>query len=252
MCSDADIMRSAWDARAETNPLYAIDAHRRTWELEEFYSQGPAIVNRIVDPALKILSVDPSGLRVLEVGCGMGRLFEGLSRRFAEVWGIDISREMLEKGEEHCPVEAKWLLGDGFSLREVESASIDHVISFEVFGHIPRLKIIRSYLGEFHRVIRPEGTFQAQLRRRSDSARQAIVRSLPRPGRIAIGGVLKRLGVVPAGDIDTWLGRLVAPNAALSMLRTIGFVDCKAVNADFSGPPVVSSGYWVIGRRPAE
>jgi SAM-dependent methyltransferase len=209
-------------------------------------------VDEIVDPALEILSVDPSGMRVLEIGCGMGRLFEGLSFRFAEVWGIDISEGMIEQGRARCPVEARWILGDGVTLKGVESESIDHALSYEVFGHVPRPSIIRAYFTEIRRVLRPGGTFQAQLRGGSDSIRQAIVRGMPRPLRVGSAAVVRTLGVLPVqGDIDSWLGCIVPPDEALSMLTTIGFVDNKIFNSDFSGVPQGSPvGYWVLGRKP--
>ena len=250
--SDAETMRKSWDARAESDPLYAIDARRRTWEVRDFFSQGPQLVEEIVDPALQILSVDPSKFRVLEIGCGMGRLFEGLSQRFAEVWGIDISERMIEQGRAHCPVEAKWILGDGTSLKGVDSGSIDHVLSYKVFGHVPRPSIIGAYFTEIRRVLRPGGTFQAQLRGGSDSARQAIVRRMPRPFRVVSAAVARRLGALPVqGDIDSWLGCIVSPDEALTMLTSIGFVDAHTFNSDFIGVPQDAAvGYWVVGHKP--
>ena len=251
--SDAETMRRSWEARAESDPLYAIDARRRTWEIQDFYSQGPQLVREIVDPALRILSVDPSGARVLEIGCGMGRLFEGLSERFAEVWGTDISSGMIEQGRAQCPVEAKWFLGDGVSLEGVTSEAIDHVLSYEVFEHVPKPSIIQGYFGETLRVLRPAGTFQAQLRGGSDSFRQKLVRGMPRPLRVASAAVLRRLGVLPVqGDIDTWLGCILSPKEAVSMLGAIGFVDVEALNSDFNGVPQAATvTYWVVGRKPA-
>ena len=75
---------------------------------------------RITDPALERLGVDPAGKRVLEIGCGMGRLFPGLAERFDDVWGIDISSTMIARGRKHCPVQATWLIGDGRSLPGVK------------------------------------------------------------------------------------------------------------------------------------
>lgn len=144
--ADAKTMRKSWEARAGSDPLYAIDARRRNWEVRDFYSQGAQLVEEIVDPALKVLSVDPSELRVLEIGCGMGRLFEGLSHRFAEVWGIDISQGMIEQGRAQCPVEAKWILGDGVSLNGVDSESIDYTLSYQVFIHPRQPSIVHGYL----------------------------------------------------------------------------------------------------------
>jgi ubiquinone/menaquinone biosynthesis C-methylase UbiE len=249
--ADAATMRRAWDARAVTNPLYSIDAGRRSWDVGEFYARGRQLVEQIVDPALTLLSVDPSGLRVLEIGCGMGRLFEGLSHRFSEVWGTDISSEMIRRGQSVCPVAARWMLGDGLSLKEVEDGSIDHALSFEVFEHIPDSAIIGGYFAEMYRVLRAGGTFQAQLRRASDTPKQALVRALPRPLRVVSAAVLKGVGILPVrGDIDTWLGCVVAPKDAMSMSDAIGFVRCEVLANDFESSAETTSHYWLLGRKP--
>lgn len=250
---DVEAMRHDWEERARTDLLYSIDARKRDWTVEEFYARGPVLVAECVDPVLKSLGVDPSERRVLEIGCGIGRLFAGLAERFGEVWGLDISSAMIEQGRTQCPVTATWLVGDGVSLRGIDSAVIDHVLSFEVFGHIPRLDIIHSYFRESWRVLRPTGTFQVQLRQRSDSTRQSVVRALPRPLRVTVGGALRVVGLAPVpGDIDTWLGLLVPPEEAVSFVEQLGFVDVAVLPSD----PLDSTshrpqGYWLVGRKPA-
>src|SRR5580704_19522317 len=121
---DIEAMRQAWDTRAQTNLLYSIDAQNRHWAVEDFYARGPELVAEFVDPVLEALGVDPAGLRVLEIGCGIGRLFAALAERFGEVWGTDISHTMIEYGQLHCPVSAIWLLGDGTSLHGIDDCSV--------------------------------------------------------------------------------------------------------------------------------
>lgn len=242
-------MRVDWEGRAHSNPLYAIDASRRSWTIGEFYSRGPSLVAANVDPVLQQLQVDPRGLRVLEIGCGIGRLFAGLVARFGEVWGIDISSSMIEIGREACPVEATWLVGDGSSLVGVGDGSVDHVLSYEVFQHIPDPQVICSYMDEIRRVLRPGGTFQIQLRKGSDSARQALVRSLPRPFRLVAAAGLRVLRVLPlGGDVDSWLGCIVSPDTALEWGREFGFVDLSEFPDELHPRGM---GYWLIGRRPS-
>jgi len=241
-------MRRDWEERAGSDPMYYIDARQRDWTLAEFYAGGPELVARFVDPALAALGVDPAGRRVLEIGCGMGRLFEGLSARFAEVSGIDISETMIAKGREHCPVAATWLVGDGRSLRGVDDNSVDHVISFEVFQHIPERDVIFSYLAECRRVLRPGGTMHAQLRCGSDSKAQAVVRAQPRAVRVSVARVLRALRILPVvGDIDTWLGCIVEPTAAVAELTRLGFADVAVLPDDVH---VAGLGYSVVARLP--
>jgi SAM-dependent methyltransferase len=241
-------MRRDWEERASSDPLYYIDARQREWTLADFYAGGPDLVARFVDPGLAKLGVNPDGLRVLEIGCGMGRLFEGLAARFGDVWGIDISETMIAKGREHCPVSATWIVGDGRSLRGVDDDSVDHVISFEVFQHIPERAVIFSYLAECRRVLRPGATMHVQLRCGSDSKKQAIVRALPRPVRVLVARALRAVRILPVkGDIDTWLGCIVAPGAAVAELTRLGFTDVEVLPDDVH---VAGLGYSVVGRLP--
>jgi SAM-dependent methyltransferase len=241
-------MRADWDARAETDPLYHIAAGQREWALGDFYASGREIVGQVVDPALASLGADPSGQHVLEIGCGMGRLFEGLADRFDKVSGIDISAQMVALGREHCPADAEWLVGDGATLTGVDDDSIGHVISFEVFQHITDRQSIDSYMREVARVLVPGGTLQIQLRQGSDTRRQAIVRALPRPLRVGSAFLLRSTGVLPVvGDIDSWLGVIVAPDEAVAKAKALGFVDIAVL------PDAIHQrelGYWLVARRP--
>jgi ubiquinone/menaquinone biosynthesis C-methylase UbiE len=242
-------MRADWEARAAEDPLYHIASTQREWSLDDFYASGPELVTQIVDPALARLGVDPAGLRVLEIGCGMGRLFGGMAQRFGSVSGIDISPTMVAQGKERCPTEATWYVGDGCTLTGVADGSVDHVLSFEVFQHIPDRGAIFSYLAEIARVLVPGGTFQVQLRKGSDTKSQAVVRAMPRPLRVASARTLHAVRVLPVvGDIDSWLGAVVPYTDAVAEATRLGFVDLSQL------PDTVHAGemgYWMVGRRPA-
>ena len=229
--------------------MHSIASDRVEWDESEFYREGPKIVETVVDPVLLALDVNPEGKRVLEIGCGVGRLFEGYSERFEEVWGIDISPTMIKLGQEKCPAEATWLVGDGATLAGVADHSIDHVVSYEVFQHIPSLEVIASYFAEIDRVLVDGGTFQVQLRKASDSLPQAAVRMLPRGLRVRVGSLLqKRKILTVGGDVDSWLGCIVAPSKATELARSIGFKDVTVL-PDSMHSHHRDMGYWLIGRR---
>lgn len=240
-------MRRDWEARAAADPLFHIDATQREWTVGDFYTSGGRLVARTVDPVLERLGVEPGG-RVLDLGCGMGRMFPALSERFDEVWGIDISSTMVARGRKHCPVPATWLIGDGRTLAGVKDASVDHVVSFEVLQHIPDLEPILSYVAETRRVLRPGGTFQLQLRRGSDTRQQAAFRSLPRSVRVTSARALRVVGALPVvGDVDTWLGRVVDPVDAVAAAERVGLVDVVVLPDAVHAPGM---GYWLVGRAP--
>ena len=244
-------MRRDWDARASSNAFHFVDSNRTEWTDEEFYGRGRQLVAQMLDPVLAQFGVDPSGKRVLEIGCGVGRLFEGFSSRFGEVWGIDVSPNMVALGKEHCPVEATWLVGSGTALTGVEDESVDHVVSYEVFQHIPDPGVIDAYVAEIHRVLRPVATFQVHLRKGSDSLPQAAVRVLPRSARRVVGDGLRRTHVLEVdGDIDTWLGCVIPPARAVRMATGLGFVEVETLPDELHRHQR-DMGYWLVGRKPS-
>lgn len=244
-------MRRDWERRAITNPLFHIDARQVDWAMDEFYAGGEVIVGTAVDPVLRRLGVDPTGRVALEIGPGMGRLFPALRRRFARVVGVELSPTMAALGQQHCPQRdaTTWIVGDGHSLSAIADASIDHVVSFEVFQHIPELAPIEAYIGETRRVLRPGGTFQLQLRRGSDSRSQSVFRSLPSPVRAACGRVLQRVGALEvAGHLDTWLGCIVDPDEIVARALASGCCDVEVLDDELHA---TGMGFWLIGRVPA-
>jgi SAM-dependent methyltransferase len=244
-------MRRDWDVRASRNAFHYIDSNRPQWTNRDFYERGRRLVGPIVDPALKLLDVDPAGKRVLEIGCGVGRLFEGLAARFQDVWGIDVSPKMVEQGQLKCATPATWLVGDGLTLAGVPDNSIDHVISYEVFQHIPDRDVIKSYLTEIHRVLRPLATFQVQLRKGSDSLPQAAIRALPNVARHVAGVALRTLSVFKVdGDINTWLGCIISPARAIDLASRLAFTDVATLPDELHRHQR-DMGYWLVGRKPA-
>lgn len=240
-------MRRDWEVRAAADPLFHINASRHEWSLDEFYADGSKLVGLICDPVMERLGIGPSGV-VLEIGCGMGRLFPGLATRFDEVWGVDISATMIARGRKHCPVSATWLRTDGGSLPGVRDASVDHVLSFEVFQHVPDRADVFAYLAETRRVLVPGGTFQHQLRRGSDTRAQALFRALPRAVRVPASRLLRVFGIHRVvGDPDTWLGCIIDPVEATAEAERLGFADVAVLPDTVHTPGM---GYWLVGRAP--
>ena len=243
-------MQGDWEQRAASNPMYHIDARRLDWNIDEFYAGGETIVASAIDPVIARFGVETANKKVLEIGPGMGRLFPALSTRFGAVVGVEISPTMIELGEKHCPAResARWIAGDGASLTGILDASIDYVISFEVFQHIPVYEPIQAYLAETRRVLKPGGTFQIQLRQGSDSRGQAAFRRVPQRLQPLAGSVLRKTGRLPiSGHLDTWLGCLVEPTVAMSEAKGLGFHRFEIVE-DHLHPP--GMGYWLIGQAP--
>ena len=92
-------MRRDWDERARQNARYFVASGREEWTDEEYYRSGEINVEReiLTDLGNVCQGKDPRRMRVLEIGCGTGRITRALAKQFGEVYAVDISAEMVRR-----------------------------------------------------------------------------------------------------------------------------------------------------------
>jgi cyclopropane fatty-acyl-phospholipid synthase-like methyltransferase len=156
-------MRADWDLRARENaPFYVCTTSADS--SEAFASSG---LRDLEAHVLDGLDVSPRW-RVLEIGCGVGRLLRPLAGRVARVVGVDVSAGMLDRARDYCEglpnVELE--LTDG-SLDFLPDAAFDFVFSHIVFQHLPRKAYAQRYFRDAFRVLAPGGVFRVQVDGRS-------------------------------------------------------------------------------------
>lgn len=146
-------MQGFWDRAARDDALFYVDdrGHRG----EAFWAGGAEIVERYEAE----LGFTIEGRRIVEIGCGVGRLTRVLSQRSAEVVALDVSPEMLARARAHNPglTNVSWQQGDGRTLAGVGDGAADGVFSHVVFQHLPDPAITLAYVREMGRVLRPGG-----------------------------------------------------------------------------------------------
>jgi SAM-dependent methyltransferase len=108
---------------------------------------------------------DPKLMRVLEIGCGAGRVTRALAGVFGEVVGVDISGEMVGRRPNCAPGPSQRAGSPEQWQRPVppRRPEFDFAFSSIVFQHIPSYEVIRSYVMEVHRVLRPGALFKFQV-----------------------------------------------------------------------------------------
>jgi len=146
-----------WDDLALVDPFWAVlaaDGKRGGgWELSEFLSTGEADVEQILATATQ-LGRPSRRERVLDFGCGVGRLTRALARRFDEAVGVDVSERMLE--------HARRLNADTpnvtFTNAEHPPAGrFDFVVANLVLQHLPSRALARVYIERLVEAARPDG-----------------------------------------------------------------------------------------------
>lgn len=171
-------MRQDWDRRARENPRFYVATGRDNWSDEEFFFSGETTLRQHVLSDIENICQgrDPKDMRVLEIGCGAGRVTRALAGCFGRVYAVDISREMVRQarralqafpnarvfrnnGKDLSAVRESWWnrLGAG---RKLE---LDFAFSCIVFQHIPSREIIENYVREVNRMLRPGALFKFQV-----------------------------------------------------------------------------------------
>ena len=135
----------SWEAFGRDDPYYGVFSQPKYHgsELpenvaEEFFATG----ERHVEQVMQDLAWLPGGFRrgrILDFGCGVGRLLIPFARQFEEAVGIDVSVSMLKRARHHVD-EAQ--LSNVTLLRSDDEVTrlkgeFDLIHSFIVFQHIP-------------------------------------------------------------------------------------------------------------------
>jgi ubiquinone/menaquinone biosynthesis C-methylase UbiE len=96
--------------------------------------------------------------RVLDLGCGIGRIMRPLAPLCREIVGVDISEKMVEQGREYLAgvPNARLVRTGGAELPTVADGSIDFLYSLICLIHVDKRTAFR-YLREIQRVLAPEG-----------------------------------------------------------------------------------------------
>ena len=163
-----DKMRADWDARARENARYYVATGKTDWTDEEFFASGEATLNQeIKNDLINICQgKDPKAMRVLEIGCGAGRVTRALSNFFGEVHGVDVSGEMIAQARRALAGQPNAFVyqNNGTDLSVIPDAQpFDFAFSTIVFQHIPSREVIENYVREVNRLLRPGALFKFQV-----------------------------------------------------------------------------------------
>lgn len=161
-------MQEDWDRRARQNARYFVNTAKTDWTDDEFFRSGEqTVAEEILTDMINICQgKQPGQMRVLEIGCGAGRVTRALARLFGEVHGVDISGEMIARAREALRDFPNVFLyqNNGMDLSVLPPDLIfDFAFSSIVFQHIPSREIIENYVREVHRVLRPGALFKFQV-----------------------------------------------------------------------------------------
>jgi len=163
-------MRADWDARARAEGTFFIATGREAWTDDAFFATGEENVRQHILTDMENIchGMDPKQMRIVEIGCGAGRLTRALAGIFGEVHAVDVSPEMIRLAHEklaglpnvHLYVNSG---ADLAVLPDLPNLGYHFAFSFIVFQHIPGKAIVESYLRDAHRVLVPGSLFKLQV-----------------------------------------------------------------------------------------
>jgi SAM-dependent methyltransferase len=194
-------MRLDWDRRARENARYYVATGKTEWSDAEFFASGEQAVAEdiLTDMGNVCQGKDPKQMRVIEIGCGAGRITRALAGLFGEVHAVDVSGEMVARARTACSDRPNAFVyqNNGTDLTVIPGgAPFDFAYSTIVFQHIPSRQVIENYVLEVGRLLRPGALFKFQVQ--GDSRVQSD------PG-------------------DTWLGVSFTEQQAMEMAWRCGF-----------------------------
>ena len=172
-----------WDQHAAADPLWAVlsfpDKSGGRWTLREFMKTGEREIALLFHRCGE-LQLRPPRRRALDFGCGVGRLTQALARRHERVVGVDISPVMIDlaRALNRYPDRVDYICTADAGLHALQDSSFDCIYTNIVLQHVAPETSVR-YLGEFFRLLAPNGLLVFQLPSHRDSPRHAEIQAMP-------------------------------------------------------------------------
>lgn len=156
-----------WETLAEKDPMWAVLSKPEKlggrWDEEEFYATGEAEAREVMGE-LRMCGLEVGTERMLELGCGPGRVCHGFAAGwFKEVNGYDISEEMLRlaRQTEQEGNERFWL-NNTDDLSPFDDKTFDFVYCSKVLQHVDPDRV-GNYMAEMVRVLKSGGVLFCQM-----------------------------------------------------------------------------------------
>jgi 2-polyprenyl-3-methyl-5-hydroxy-6-metoxy-1,4-benzoquinol methylase len=161
-------MESDWDRRAEENAFHFVATGHTETKPEQFFESGRTNVREHILTDMLNICQDrlPAEMRVLEIGCGVGRITRALASVFGEVYAADVSEKMIRKARHYLRdvPNVRFYKNNGTDLAGIEGENLfDFAFSMLVFQHVPSEQVIENYVKEVARLLKPGHLFKFQV-----------------------------------------------------------------------------------------
>lgn len=160
----------SWDIFVQANRMNQFSSTPFPQSKETYVSTGRETVDEFLIRDDVLMGRAPKDLRVLEIGCGSGRILRALAETFGTAYGVDLIKDNVMEALYFCRdldnVQAAPT--NGFDLSAYERDFFDLVFSFGVLEHVPMPWTVESYVQETARTLKPGGTAVLHLRGRPD------------------------------------------------------------------------------------
>lgn len=158
---------SSWNAMARLDPLWTILSHPQKkfgkWDPQEFFRTGDREAKRVLGMC-RASGVEIFCGRVLDFGCGVGRMTRAFSRFFPACVGIDVSEEMVHLARTFNAdrPQCEFVVSAAAALPFADE-SFDFVFSVLVLQHLPGENRILASIAELLRVAKDNAVIVFQL-----------------------------------------------------------------------------------------
>jgi SAM-dependent methyltransferase len=236
-------IRRDWDRRARENARVYINWPDIANEEGAFFVSGRCDYERYVKPFLKKTKFEPGDKVALEIGCGIGRIARWMAADFREYIGVDVSPEMIRKAASYQIPNATFRAVSGADLSGIPTGSVDFVLSFAVFQHVPDKAAIFNYFAETARVLRHGGFFRLHMKGlwSATLGRLALEAGFSNNARL-VKAHLTRVPFARLRYLDTWQGCSILPAEAVETCESLGL---KVLDVENKWTTMM----WVGGRK---